>query len=395
MGLPISGRRAEHPGGCGLTSRSQWTNRLAPNPRPLELPRPLEFIGTDSISTVFVAIGGAIGTGLFLGSGKIVTIVALILISGYLAITGFQPPRAGAPPASFSHLWDRGGFFPTGFMGFIAGFQISIFSFQGIEMAGTAAAETADPEHNLPKAINSIPARVLIFYVLALGVIMAVQPWDLINPEASPFVEMFSFIGILIAFHIVNFVVLTSAASSANSGVFSTSRILYGLAREKDASPVFAKLSSRHIPRNALILTAACISPAVILVTLEDSVMDAFSLVAGVSSVLYLSVWGLILVCYLRYLRKHPDRHEESAFKMPAGRVMSWVGIIFFISILIMLGFSAETRQALIAAPIWVVFMIVLYRLLASTRANHTRIDFDAERTRALDEVRRTREHHA
>ena len=96
---------------------------------------------------------------------KIVTIIALILVGGYLAITGFQPPRSGVPAASFSHLWDRGGFFPTGFMGFIAGFQIAIFSFQGIEMAGTAAAETADPEHNLPKAINSIPARVLIFYV--------------------------------------------------------------------------------------------------------------------------------------------------------------------------------------------------------------------------------------
>ena len=216
---------------------------------------------------------------------------------------------------------------------------------------------------------------------------MAVQPWDLINPQASPFVEMFSFIGILIAFHIVNFVVLTSAASSANSGVFSTSRILYGLAREKDAPPIFAKLSSRHIPRNALILTAICISPAIILVTLEDSVMDAFSLVAGVSSVLYLSVWGLILVCYLKYLRKHPERHAESAFKMPAGRVMSWVGIIFFITILIMLGFSEDSRQALIAAPIWVIFMMVLYRLLASTRANHTRIDFDAERIRALEEL--------
>jgi len=323
---------------------------------------------------------------------KIVTIIALILVGGYLAITGFQPPRSEVPAASFSHLWDRGGFFPTGFMGFIAGFQIAIFSFQGIEMTGTAAAETADPEHNLPKAINSIPARVLIFYVLALGVIMAVQPWDLINPQASPFVEMFSFIGILIAFHIVNFVVLTSAASSANSGVFSTSRIIYGLAREKDAPPVFAKLSSRHIPRNALILTAMCIAPAIVLVTLDDSVMDAFSLVAGVSSVLYLSVWGLILVCYLKYLGKHPQRHAESAFKMPAGRVMSWIGILFFITILIMLGFSADSRQALIAAPVWVIFMMVLYRLLASTRADHTRIDFDAERIRALEELHRTQE---
>lgn len=319
---------------------------------------------------------------------KIVTIVALILVGGYLAVTGFQPARAGAPAASFSHLWDRGGFFPTGAAGFMAGFQIAIFSFQGIEMAGTAAAETADPEKNLPKAINSIPARVLIFYVLALGVIMAVQPWDLINPKASPFVEMFGFIGILIAFHIVNFVVLTSAASSANSGVFSTSRIMYGLAREKDAPQIFSRLSSRHIPRNALFLTAVCIAPAIVLVSVEDSVMDAFALVAGVSSVLYLSVWGLILVCYLRYLRKFPDRHAESAFRMPAGRIMSWVGIVFFVAILVMLGFSPDSRQALLAAPVWVALMMLMYRLLRTTRATAIPIDFDAERIRAAKALR-------
>lgn len=323
---------------------------------------------------------------------KIVTIIALILVGGYLAVTGFQPPQAGAPRASFAHLWDRGGFFPTGIMGFIAGFQIAIFSFQGIEMAGTAAAETANPEHNLPKAINSIPARVLIFYVLALGVIMSVQPWDLINPDASPFVEMFGFIGIVLAFHIINFVVLTSAASSANSGVFSTSRIMYGLAREKNAPQVFSRLSGRHIPRNALFLTAGCISPAIALVMMEDSVMDAFSLVAGVSSVLYLSVWGLIVVCYLRYLRKFPERHSESPFKMPAGRVMSWACIVFFVVILVLLGLSEDSRVALFAAPVWVAFMALMYRFLRGTRQTAEPIDFDAERVKAAEAVRRHRE---
>lgn len=327
---------------------------------------------------------------------KIVTIVALILVGGYLAITSFQPPVAGAPPASAAHLWDRGGFFPTGFMGFVAGFQIAIFSFQGIEMAGTAAAETANPEHNLPRAINSIPARVIIFYVLALGVIMSVQPWDLIDPDKSPFVEMFSFIGVLIAFHIVNFVVLTSAASSANSGVFSTSRVMYGLAREKNAPSVFAKLSDRHIPRNALILTAFCISPSIILVMLSDSVMDAFSLVAGVSSVLYLSVWGLILVSYLCYLRKYPERHAESNFKMPAGRFMSWAGLVFFALIVVMLAMNKESRMALLAAPVWVFFLALMYRALRETRSTAVPIDYDAERIREAEKVRQhVDEYHA
>ncbi|QGF23668.1 amino acid permease [Raineyella fluvialis] len=318
---------------------------------------------------------------------KIVTIVALVVIGGYLALSAFHPPVAVAPAASFTHLWDRGGFFPTGPMGFLAGFQIAIFSFQGIEMAGTAAAETADPKRNLPKAINAIPARVLIFYVLALAVIMAVQPWDLINPDTSPFVEMFGFIGILVAVHVINFVVLTSAASSANSGVFSTSRIMYGLAREKNAAQRFSFLSSRHIPRNALILTALCISPAIVLVMVSDKVMDAFSLVAGVSSVLYISVWGLILVSYLVYLRKFPDRHAESTFRMPAGRLMSWVSLVFFALIFVVLGMSESSRIALLAAPIWLVFLAVAYRLLRGTRMTAAALDFDAERVRAAEEL--------
>lgn len=314
---------------------------------------------------------------------KIITIIALILVGAYLALTHFQPPMTGAPAASFSHLWDRGGFFPTGAMGFIAGFQIAIFSFQGIEMAGTAAAETENPEKTLPKAINSIPARVLIFYIGALSVIMAVQPWDLIDADQSPFVEMFGFIGILIAFHVINFVVLTSAASSANSGVFSTSRIMYGLAREKNAPARFSLLSGRHIPRNALILTALCISPAIILVMLSDSVMDAFSMVASISSVLYISVWGLIIVAYLRYLKKYPERHHESLFPMPLGRIMSWATLIFFAGILVALSLSKDTRIALFAAPVWILFMIITYRCLRGTRATADPIDWNTERAKA------------
>lgn len=324
---------------------------------------------------------------------KIVTIIILILVGAYLIITSFQPDIVVngevAPEASLAHLWDRGGFFPTGIMGFIGGFQIAIFSFQGIEMAGTAAAETADPEHNLPRAINSIPARVLIFYVFALGVIMSVQPWDMIDPDKSPFVEMFGFIGILIAFHIVNFVVLTSAASSANSGVFSTSRIMYGLAREHNAPELLKKLNNRHIPFNALVLTAICISPAIVLVMLSESVMDAFSLVAGVSSVLYLSVWGLIMYSYLRYLKKHPERHEESVFKMPIGAPMGWATIIFFVAILFCLALDASSRVAIAAAPIWIVFLIIVYKVLAPTRAKKTPINFDDLRDEAYAAVQR------
>src|SRR5690606_24031555 len=162
---------------------------------------------------------------------KIVAIVGLIIAGVYMLSTGFTLPNGSQ--ASVAHLWNHGGFFPNGFLGFVAGFQIAVFAFVGIELVGTAAAETKDPVRNLPKAINSIPIRVVLFYLGALFVIITVIPWDQVDPSSSPFVAMFSLAGLGIAAHVVNFVVLTSATSSANSGIYSTARMIYGLATSK------------------------------------------------------------------------------------------------------------------------------------------------------------------
>ncbi len=181
---------------------------------------------------------------------KIVAIVGLIIAGVYMLSTGFTLPNGSQ--ASVAHLWNHGGFFPNGFLGFVAGFQIAVFAFVGIELVGTAAAETKDPVRNLPKAINSIPIRVVLFYLGALFVIITVIPWDQVDPSSSPFVAMFSLAGLGIAAHVVNFVVLTSATSSANSGIYSTSRMIYGLATSKLAPKAFGKLNKRKVPVNAL-----------------------------------------------------------------------------------------------------------------------------------------------
>jgi D-serine/D-alanine/glycine transporter len=161
---------------------------------------------------------------------KIVAIVALIVVGLVMVLTSFKSPTG--VEASVAHLWNDGGWFPKGISGFFAGFQIAVFAFVGIELVGTTAAETKDPEKSLPRAINSIPIRIIMFYVFALIVIMSVTPWSSVVPDKSPFVELFVLVGLPAAASIINFVVLTSAASSANSGVFSTSRMLFGLAQD-------------------------------------------------------------------------------------------------------------------------------------------------------------------
>lgn len=293
---------------------------------------------------------------------KIVAIVTLIAVGGTLIAMNFQSPTGHT--ASLSNIWNDGGMFPMGLSGFFAGFQIAIFAFVGIELVGTAAAETRDPEKSLPKAINAIPIRIIAFYVLSLIVIMAVTPWRTILADKSPFVEMFVLISLPAAASIVNFVVLTSAASSANSGVFSTSRMLFGLSKEGDAPKQFSQLSKKAVPATGLIFTCICLSFGIVLIYFIPDIMHAFTLVTTVSAILFMFIWSMILLSYLNFRKNRPEKHAASRYKMPWGIFMSWVSLAFFAFMVVLLAFQHDTRQALIATPLWFVILFIGYQVV-------------------------------
>ncbi|MHB1273745.1 MAG: D-serine/D-alanine/glycine transporter [Rhodanobacter sp.] len=290
---------------------------------------------------------------------KIVAICALIATGLALVVWGFRSPSGHA--ASLANLWNDGGFFPRGVGGFFAGFQIAVFAFVGIELVGTTAAETADPERNLPKAINSIPVRIIIFYMLALIAIMAVTPWRMVEPGKSPFVELFVLAGIPAAASLINFVVLTSATSSANSGIFSTSRMLYGLAEEDHAPKAFARLSRAAVPSTGLLFSCFCLLLGAMLVYLIPNLITAFTLVTTLAAVLFMFVWSLILCAYIAYRRRRPQLHLASKYKMPGGVFMCWVCLAFFVFVLGLLALQPDTREALLASPAWFVLLALGY----------------------------------
>ncbi|ERM00202.1 alanine glycine permease [Brucella intermedia 229E] len=300
---------------------------------------------------------------------KIVAIVGLIIAGVYMLSTGFTLPNGSQ--ASVAHLWNHGGFFPpNGFLGFVAGFQIAVFAFVGIELVGTAAAETKDPPvRNLPKAINSIPIRVVLFYLGALFVIITVIPWDQVDPSSSPFVAMFSLAGLGIAAHVVNFVVLTSATSSANSGIYSTSRMIYGLATSKLAPKAFGKLNKRKVPVNALFFSCIFLLAGVVLLYAGQSIIEAFTIVTTISALLFIFIWSVILASYLQYRRKRPDLHEKSTFKMPGGRAAVVMVFAFFAFILWALAQKPDTAAALKITPVWFVLLAVAYLVMKSRRS--------------------------
>ncbi|WP_158784236.1 D-serine/D-alanine/glycine transporter [Pantoea sp. BAV 3049] len=286
---------------------------------------------------------------------KIVAIVALIATG--IVLVAMHYPSPGGGTAAINNIWDHGGMFPKGLSGFFAGFQIAVFAFVGIELVGTAAAETHDPKKVLPRAINAIPLRIIMFYVFALLVIMAVTPWDQVVADRSPFVEMFVLIGLPAAASIVNFVVLTSAASSANSGIFSTSRMLYGLAQQGVAHRRFGMLSGRAVPTTGLFFSCLCLLAGVALIYLIPNVMKVFTLVTTVSAILFMFVWTIILCSYLAYRKQRPQLHAESVYKMPLGKFMCWICIAFFAFVLVLLSLEEDTRQALMVTPLWFIML--------------------------------------
>lgn len=292
---------------------------------------------------------------------KIIAIISLIGAGLYMVVTAFQSPSGSV--AAVSNIWSHGGMFPNGVTGFLAGFQIAIFAFVGIELVGTTAAETKDPERNLPKAINAIPIRVILFYVLSLMVVMSVTPWTQVVPDKSPFVELFLLAGIPVAAIVMNLVVLSSVMSSMNSGVFSTSRMLFGLAKDKQAPGLFAKLSKAAVPSNGLIFSCLCIMGGALLQYFVPNTVEAFTLATTLSTILFICVWIIVMLSYIQYRKTRPELHAASTFKMPGGVVMSYVVIAFFIFTVVILALEPDTLKSLIVSPIWLVILLIGYRL--------------------------------
>jgi len=304
---------------------------------------------------------------------KVVAIVALIATGAVMIATHFTSPDGAV--ASLANIWNDGGMFPHGAFGFVLGFQIAIFAFGGIELVGTAAAETRDPETSMPRAINSIPIRVMLFYVGALAVIMAVNPWRTIDAGGSPFIGMFTLAGLGIAAILVNLVVLTSAASSANSGIYSTSRMIYGLAQHGNAPKPFGELSRRRVPQNALMFSCVFMLFGLIMLYSGDSVMGAFVVVTSVASVIIIFTWSMIMVSYIAYRRRRPQLHAASAFKMPGSKVMPYVVLAFFAFMIVALAQAADTRLGLFVVPIWFLILGVAWFFNRQTPLQQARVE--------------------
>ncbi|KRK78058.1 amino acid transport protein [Companilactobacillus alimentarius DSM 20249] len=295
---------------------------------------------------------------------KVLTIIMMIILGFFVIVFGVGNH---GHPVGISNLWTHGGFFTGGLKGFIFALSIVVASYQGIEVIGITAGEAENPQENIVKAIRSIVGRILIFYIGAIFVIVAIYPWNKLGTIGSPFVETFAKVGITFAAEIINFVMLTAAMSGCNSGIFSSSRMLYTLGLEKHLPKSFTKLSRHNVPYIPVLTISIGILLGLILnyslPLLLHTSNNIFVIVYSSSVLPGMVPWFVILFSELRFRKINKEKMKDHPFKMPLFPISNYLAIIALIIILIFMFLNPETTVSLLVGVVFLVVMTLIYFL--------------------------------
>ena len=296
---------------------------------------------------------------------KIVAVVAMIATGIYLLSTTHNPTQ------TISNLWTQGGFLPNGVKGLFMAFAFIMFAFGGVEMLGFAAAETEEPRKVIPKAINQLMVRVLLFYVGSMAVLLSLTPWtDLVAQlkagggtySSSPFVLVFSGMCEHLAAHMLNFVILTATLSVYNSMVYSSSRLLYGMAQEGNAPKSLAEVNKRGVPVKAIvypgIVTAFCVvlnyvAPAGVIELLISLITAALVI-----------IWTIIIISHLNYRKLHDAKGTRRSFKAPLFPLTNYICLAAMALVVVVMLLTPGVRASAYAIPVWVLAVYAMYRMV-------------------------------
>lgn len=293
---------------------------------------------------------------------KVVTIILMIVLGFGVIFFGFGNH---GHPTGISNLWAHGGFFTGGVKGFFFSLSIVVGSYEGIELLGISAGEVANPQKAIVKSVKSVLFRILIFYIGAIFVIVTIYPWNKIGMIGSPFVETFAKIGITAAASIINFVVLTAALSGANSGIYSSSRMLWKLSEEGDAPKYFRHISNRVVPNHAIYGISGGILIGFILdmiaTAMNKSASNMFVVVFSSSVLPGMIPWFVILLAELRFRKNNPEVMAHHPFKLPLYPLSNYFAFIMLVVIVIFMFINPDTRISVIVGAIVLILATAVY----------------------------------
>ncbi|HML16906.1 MAG TPA: amino acid permease [Bryobacteraceae bacterium] len=290
---------------------------------------------------------------------KVVAIV-LFIVFGAALLTGIGPRHA----IGFANYTAHGGFLPTGFHGVWMAMVFVIFSYIGTEIISVTAGEAKDPATAVPRAMRSMVGRLILFYLGSIAVLIGIVPWNRIQPgsdiTASPFVTVFQLIGVPAAAHVINFVVITAAASSMNCNLYLVSRMMFSLARGGYAPAAFGRVSSKATPVPALLVSAGGLAVALLVALISPD--RAYVYLFGVSLFGGLYAWLIIFITHLRFRTKWTGpRLPVRMFGYP---YTSWTGTAAIVAIISTTWWTEGMRAALIAGISWLGLLTVAYFLV-------------------------------
>ncbi len=291
---------------------------------------------------------------------KVGAIIAMIAAGAGVLVFGSS--AADGTVAGIRNLWEHGGFMPNGVGGLIASLAVVMFAFGGIEVIGITAGEARDPRKMIPKAINAVPLRILLFYVLTLGVLMSLYPWQSIGTAGSPFVQIFSRLGVESAAAVLNVVVISAAVSAINSDIFAAGRVMYGMALEGQAPRSFARLSRNGVPYMTILVIGVALLVGVALNYLIPE--NVFLVIASIATFATVWVWLMILLSQVA-MRRRMSRAQAAAlqFPVPFWPVGPAVAIAFMVFVFAVLGYFPKSQVALIVGAVWIALLVLAYRV--------------------------------
>lgn len=284
---------------------------------------------------------------------KVVTVICLLIFGIY--ILGFSNTET-QNISNIENLWSNGGFFANGVNGFLFSFVVVVFSFGGTELVGITAGDTDNPQKTIPMAINGIIFRIILFYIATLTIVMCLYPWNQINGKISPFVDVFSQIGIAKAASLMNLVAITAALSSLNSGIYGTARMMSNLSKQKNAPKLFGFASSQRVPVYAILFSIVCIGITVALNYLfQDKIFNILLSVATIAAIIN---WLTILYTHYKFKQKSEIKSTYKAILYPFS---SLIAAIFLIGVIVIMYQMPNFHFAIIIAPIWLSLLSIAY----------------------------------
>ncbi|WP_245734014.1 amino acid permease [Lentzea jiangxiensis] len=293
-----------------------------------------------------------------------VTAIVVFLVTGIGLV--IAAADIGGTTASVSNTLGHGGLFPAGFGVALMTLQAVVFAYSAIELVGIAAGETKDPEKIMPRAINGVVYRIAIFYVGSVLLLTMLLPWDHFTGTESPFVTVFSALGIPAVGDIMNAVVLTAALSSCNSGLYSTGRILRSLAQKGEAPAFTGKMNSRHVPYGGILFTGAAYLFGVVLNYTVPK--EAFDIAIAVASLGVVSTWATLIICQLRLRKKAmAGEIERPSYRMPGAPYTSWGTLAFLALVIGQMAFAGTAEKiAFWSIPVLALLLFVGWRFVKS-----------------------------